>query len=412
MKRIKLPRPNWPKNSYFQRNTLVLAVSGAFTNLGAGVIGLFMPEYFRRLGGSTVVLGFMSFTVFIQFFTFLLGGFIADHSGRKKIIVLTAFYGSLFPLLYAVFQDWRLFVAISVIATFSSLSVPASQAIIADSAPLESRATGISAVQVVSSLPLIVTPLVWGWLIDSFGWRDGFRIGCIYSIATALGSAFILLFFLRETVGVKAFGTSSYQSFNLRASLSEMRRYLSTSLTALMVAYCLIRFANAAVGNYYIIYANEVTGIAGLEWGLILSLQTLLTVVLKIPGAWVADRKGKKKVLAISALTCAPLTIVFTLSHSFVEVLIVMLLLVAAGIYYDPVHQALQADLTPRSVRGRIIMLWSIGGAVASALGGLAGGFLYYTMRPATPFYLFTAAELVAVVILIVAVKEPLKKEA
>lgn len=110
-------------------------------------------------------------------------------------------------------------------------------------------------------------------------------------------------------------------------------------------------------------------------------------------------------------MTCAPFTVVFTLSRSFAEVLIVLLLLVVAGIYYDPVHQALQADLTPRSVRGRIIMVWNMGSAVASALGGLVGGLFYFTMSPATPFYLFTLAELVAVVILVVAVKEPLKKE-
>jgi MFS family permease len=353
----------------------------------------------------------MGFAVIIQFFTFLLGGFIADHRGRKKIIVLTAFYGALFPLLYAVFQDWHLFVAISIIAAFTSVSVPASQAIIADSAPLEKRATGISAVQVVSSLPLMVTPLVWGWLIDRFGWLEGFKIGCMYSIATALAAAFILLFFLKETRVTEATATLNFHSFNLRVSLSEVRRYMSTSLTALMIAYFLIRFANAAVGNYYIIYATEVTGLATFEWSLILSLQTLSAIVLKIPGAWLADKFGKKKVLVISALTCAPCTIVFTLSRSFVEALTVLLLLVVAGIYYDPVHQALQADLTPRSVRGRIIMLWSIGNAVASALGGLVGGLFYYMMSPAAPFYIFTAAELVAVVILVVAVKEPLKKE-
>jgi MFS family permease len=411
MKKLRSCKPNWFKNSYFRGNIVVLAVSGAFTNLGAGVIGLFMPEYFRRLGGNTVVLGLMGFTVIIQFFTFLLGGFIADHRGRKKIMVVTAFYGALFPLLYAVFQDWHLFVAISIIAAFTSVSVPALQATIADSAPLEKRATGISAVQVVSSLPLIATPLVWGWLIDRFGWLEGFKIGCIYSIATALASAFILLFFLEETRVTKATATLNFHSFDLRVSLSEVKRYMSTSLTALMVAYCLIRFANAAVGNYYIIYATEVTGLATFEWSLILSFQTLSAIVLKIPGAWLADKFGKKKVLVISALTCAPCTIVFTLSRSFVEVLTVLLLLVVAGIYYDPVHQALQADLTPRSVRGRIIMVWSIGNAVASALGGLVGGLFYYMMSPAAPFYIFTVAELVAVVILVVAVKEPLKKE-
>ena len=140
------------------------------------------------------------------------------------------------------------------------------------------------------------------------------------------------------------------------------------------------------------------------------SFQILSAIVLKIPGAWVADKFGKKKVLVISALACAPFAIVFTFSRSFVEVLLVLLLLVVAGIHYDPVHQALQADLTPRSVRGRIIMLWSIGSAVASAIGGLVGGLLYHAVGPATPFYVFTVAELVAVVLLVIAVKEPLKK--
>jgi len=36
---------------------------------------------------------------------------------------------------------------------------------------------------------------------------------------------------------------------------------------------------------------------------------------------------------------------------------------------------------------------------------------LFQTVSPETPFYLFTVAELMAVVILVVAVKEPLKKE-
>lgn len=411
MKKFSLGKPDWLENSYFQGNIVVLAVSGAFTNLGAGVIGLFMPEYFKRLGGNTVALGLMGFFVLIiQFFMLLLGGFVADHHGRKKIIVLMAFYGALFPLLYAVFQDWRLFVAISVIAAFGSVSAPASQAMIADSAPPEKRATGISAAQVVSSLPLVATPLVWGWLIDKLGWLEGFKIGCVYSILTASVSPFILLFFLKETMGSKAAATSS-QGFNLRVSFSEVRRYMSTNLTALMVAYCLIRFANAAVGNYYIIYATEVIELTGFEWSLILSFQIVSAIVLKIPGAWVADKFGKKKVLVISALTCAPFTVVFTLSHSFAEVLIALLLLVVAGIYYDPVHQALQADLTPRSVRGRIIMLWSISSAVASAIGGLVGGLLYYAVSPAMPFYIFTVVELAAAALLIVAVKEPLKKE-
>jgi len=400
------------KNSYFQGNIFVLAVSGALTNLGAGIIGGFIPEYFQRLGGNTLILGSMGFFVFlIQLFTVFLGGFIADNYGRRKIIVLTAFYGVLFPLLYAVIQNWLLVAVIGVVAAFGSVSAPASHAIVVDSIPSEKRATAISALQVVSSIPLIVVVPVWGWLISNLGWLRGFQIGSTYSIATALASAFILLFFLKETMKTQTKATLSFQGLNQWTSFSEIRRFLSNSLKALIIASFLITFANAAVGYYYIIYATEVIKLNAFEWSMILSLQILSAIILKIPGAWVADKFGKKKVLIISALACAPFTILFTLSHSFVQVLIIMLLLVVAGIYYAPLHEALQADLTPRSIRGRIITLWIIGNAFAGAIGVFVGGLLFHTVSPQTPFYLFTAAELVAVVFLVAGVKEPLKKE-
>ena len=132
--------------------------------------------------------------------------------------------------------------------------------IVADSVRPEKRAIGISAAQVVSSLPLVVTPLVWGWLIDRLGWFEGFKIGCLYSIATALVSALVLFFFLKETAETNAVATLSSQGLGLRFRFSEVRLYMSPSLTALMFAYSLVRFANAAVGNYFIIYATEVIG--------------------------------------------------------------------------------------------------------------------------------------------------------
>jgi MFS family permease len=347
----------------------------------------------------------------IQFFTLIPGGFIADHYGRRKILVLTAFYGALFPLFYAVVRDWRLFAVVTVIAAFGSISGPAYHAIVVDSVPPEKRATGISVLQVVSSLPLIVVPLVWGWMIDNLGWLEGFKWGSIYSIATALASAFILFFFLKETLETKTTAKLNSKGLNPWTSFSEVKVSLSTSLKALMIAYCLIVFANAVVGQYYIIYATEEIALKAFEWSLILSLQFLAAIILKIPGAWVADKFGKKKVLVISALACAPFTILFTFSQSFVQVLIIMLLLVVAGIYYAPVNEALQADLTPRAMRGRISMLWSMGSIFATIVGMIVGGLLFQTVNPKAPFYLFTVAELTAVVFLIAGVKEPLKKE-
>jgi len=387
-------------------------VSGAFTSLGAGMIGVYMPKYFLSLGGNTLALGLITaFGSVVQFFMLLLGGFAADHYGRRNILVATAFYGILFPFFYFILQDWRLFAVVSIFAAFGSLSGPAWHAIVADSVPLEKRTSGIASLQVFSSLPQVIAPFIWGWLIENLGWIDGFKVGCIYSISTALISALIVGIFLRETLKEQSTTKQNLSNNNSLTGFSEVRHSLSTSLQTLIIAYALVIFANGAVGQYYIIYATDVIGLSALQWSMIVSVQFLFASVFKIPGAWAADRFGKRKVLIISVLSCAPFTIFFVLSRSFAQVLIAMLLLVVAGIYYAPAHEALQADLTPRGVRGRITALWSIGGALGAASGALVGGWLFQTVNPTLPFYLFTVVELVAVVFLVAGVREPLKKE-
>jgi len=170
-------------------------------------------------------------------------------------------------------------------------------------------------------------------------------------------------------------------------------------------------FANGAVGQYYILYAHDVIKLTDPQWGLIVGLQVLLAMVLKIPGGYFSDKFGKRKIMIISAAMCAPSAILFTFSRSFVQALIVALLLIVTGIYYAPAYEALQADLTPRTMRGRITALWDTSNAVSAALGALMGGFLFQTVNPAAPFYLFAAAELIAVFFLVSIVREPVKKE-
>jgi MFS family permease len=398
--------------SFLRGNILVIAVSSAIKSFGGGFTSAYLSLYFVELGGSPLTLGLMgSIALLVQCAMVLIGGFIADYYGRRRILVLTAFYGVFFPALYAVIRDWRLFAILTVIAALAALSNPASSAMVADSILPENRTTGIASLQVASSIPSIVAPLIGGWLIQNNGLLRGFRLACIYTAITAFASALIVFLFLKETLRPRAAAKSNFLNPSTLMDAVKPPSPLPASLKAMMIAYALVAFANGAVGGYYLIYANLVIGITPLEWGVITSLQFLLTSVLKIPGGWFSDRFGKRKVMIVSVLTCAPCTILFTLSRSFFEVLTVALLLIVTGIYYAPAHEALQADLTPRIMRGRITALWGVASSFAGAIGTLIGGFLYQTVNPESPFYLFTAAELTAALLLISAVKEPNRKE-
>lgn len=402
-----------PGLNFFRGNIGVIAVGGAISGFGGGIISTYVSLYFIELGGSPLTLGLMaSIASVIQCVMLLLGGFIADYYGRRRIMVLTAFYGIFFPLLYAVIQDWRIFAVLSIISALGVISNPASHAIVADSIPPQKRTTGIASLQVVSSLPVIIAPLIGGWLIQNHGLLEGFRLTCMYAAATAFTSAFFIFLFLKETHRHKLAPKLNSPNFNTLRGFMRPPRPLPTGLKPLMISYALVMFANGAVGQYYILYANNVIGLTNLEWGAIVSLQLLLVIILKIPGAWLSDKFGKRKIMILSVVTCAPCAVLFTLAHSFVQALIAALLLIVTGIYYAPAHEALQADLTPRTMRGRITALWGICSAISTALGILAGGFLFQMVSPAVPFYLFTAAELVAVFFIINMVREPTDKEA
>lgn len=400
-------------SSLFSRNISALALSSAIRAMG-GFIGVYLPLYFVQIGGDPFTLGMLTFAASLVQLVFLpIGGFIADNHGRRKIMVTAALLGAVFPFLYAVAQDWRVFGLITVFAAIGAISNPATRATVVDSIPPEKRTTGIAALQVVSTLPSIISPSIGGWIILKYGLEDGFKVACIYGAVFALISIIPLFAMLKETLHPKDAQKDRSPSRNSILSFEKPSFLgLPQSLKALMASYALVVFANGAVSQYYILYASNVVGLTAFDWGAVVSLQILVASVVRIPGGWLSDKFGKKRAMAFSLLLTIPMILIFTMSQSLTQVVVSALLLVAAGIYYAPAHEALQADLTPRPVRGRVNALWDMSSFLAVGLGALAGGFAYQTFGPAVPFYIFATTELAAAALLISKVKEPEIKEA
>ena len=403
-----------PSESFFKGNAAPIAFSAAIKSLG-GFVGVYLPYYFVQIGGNTPTLGLLTFAAaLVQLLFLTIGGFIADNYGRRRIIVSVAFFGVIFPILYALVQDWRMFGLLTVFAATAAISSPATRATVVDSIPPEMRTTGIAALQVVSMLPSIISPTIGGWLIQQYGLENGFRMACIYAAVFAFVSAFPLLVLLRETlkskVRIHARADSDFREAVL-GQVKPSRLMLSRNLIFLLSCYGLVAFANGAVGQYYIFYALTVVGLTAFDWGAVVSLQLLLTCILRIPGGWFSDKFGKKNAMTVSLIATIPMILVFTFSQSFIQVVVSALLLVAAGIYYAPAHEALQADLTPRPFRGRVNAVWEMSNYFAAGLGALAGGLAFHALSPVVPFYIFAVAELVAAILLIGKVKEPEAKE-
>jgi len=399
-------------SDFFHSNISVIALSNAIRSVGS-FVGVFIPLYFVQIGGNALTLGLLtSASSVIQLFVLSIGGFIADFYGRRRVYVFAAFYSVFFPLLYSLVQDWRVFGVLTLLSTLASIANPAVHATVADSIPPEDRTTGIAYLQVVSSLPSVISPSVGGWMIETYGVEEGFKLGCVYAAVLTFISALPLLISLRETLTRRDAAKVDPPLRNAFTDLTKLSLlHLPSSIKFLFVSYGLVIFANTAVAQYYILYVSGVAGLSALDWGTVVGLQFLVASILKIPGGWLSERFGKRKTMIISLLITVPMILLFTLSRSLIQVIVTALLLVATGIHYAPAHEALQADLTPRSMRGRVTAIWDMSNAVSAAAGAFAGGLTFQFVGPAVPFYIFAVAELIAALFLIILVKEPEKKE-
>jgi len=398
-----------PQGSFFfSRNASAIALSSGIRSLG-GFVGVYLPLYFVQIGGNPLSLGILtSFASVFQFFALSIGGFLADFHGRKRIIVLAIIYSAFLTASYALVLDWRVFGLLTVLAAVGAIANPAIHATVADSIQPKKRTTGIAIIQAASTLPSVISPSIGGWLILQYGLENGFRIACIYASVFAFLSAITAFIMLRETLKPQP---TSNPGFSFRDSFAGQMMSSpltpSSSLKVLVFSYALVVFANGAVAQYYVLYASSVVGLTAFDWGAVVSMQFLVASVLKIPGGWLSDKLGKRRIMIASLLMTVPMILAFTLSQAVIQLVVSALLLAAAGIYYAPAHEALQADLTPISMRGRITAIWDMSSAAATALGALVGGFTFQMLGSAVPFYIFAVAELAAAVLLISKVKEP-----
>jgi MFS family permease len=100
----------------------------------------------------------------------------------------------------------------------------------------------------------------------------------------------------------------------------------------------------------------------------------LFILLLALPSGWLADRFGRKSLVAVSGITAALGTLVLILSPNLTVIYIGAILVgSAAGLFYTA-NWALGTDLVPKNEAGRYLGISNLAGAGAGAVGAYIGG--------------------------------------
>jgi MFS family permease len=411
---------------FMRGNVLVMTICECVWRSTIDIIWPFLPVYILSLGGSYETIGLiMSVGSFASLILYPLGGYIADYQGRIKLISYMTFaYGAAF-LIPAFTNSWKWLGVGMFVQSLVTFYFPARQALIADSIPPNKRGIGFAATIAIPSAFGIAAPYIGGWLIEKFGINDAMHGLYFVSFFIASGIAFFRLRSLRETIDnprkldfsirkIPKLISDSYK--NLFGVLKEIPRRLYT--LSLIVSTCVF-FASLA-SSFWLVRAVEIIDMKETQWGSVMLVSGIVSVILGIPAGSVVDRYSKKWIAGICLLLGSIQSYLYLQCTTYRHVLILAAFSTITNSFMNPAFSSLFADMTPRKIRGRVLSsiggggIWLMRGAYGSGVLGMsmqtAGTFLsgyIYNLNNNYPWLILSGAFLVLGIMFLIMVKEP-----
>lgn len=357
-----------------EHNVAVLAGATFLLTFGESLWFHFTPRYLQALGAGVLVVGaWGSLRDLLDAAWQYPGGALADRAGRKGALLALTGMG-LLGLALVLVPWWP--VALLGLALYMALMAyaqPVTFAVIGDALPRARRAMGFVVQSVLRRVPLLVGAPVGGWLITE-------RLGVVEGVRVSVGLA-IALALLALWAQARHFRAPA----ELAARPGAFRaRDLPPALRRLLLSDILVRMGESATRVFLILYVVLVLGYTDLGFGLLLALQTLVSIAVYLPAGRAADRGSRRPWVALTFLFFAlhPLAVLGAVNPVLLALAFVLGGLREIG---EPARKASIVDLAPAEHRGRAVgAYYALRGFAIMPVAFLAG--LLWTLDPAFPF--------------------------
>jgi len=374
----------------------VVIASAAVLLLGFGeeLWKKFLPRYLQQLGATTPIIGLFGaaenlFDALYQY----PGGFIADRWGRRRAFLIFITLASLGYVIYLLSPSWPfLFIALALVMAWQSMASPAIFALIGDSLPRERRAMGFTMQSILKRLPIVIAPLIGGFVIASMGLVRGVHAGLLITLALA-GVTFALV------TKIEVRNHVAHQ-INMRG----VWRSFHSALKRLLISDIIIRTCEGMTGVLAILYVTNIHDVSVAAYGTLIAIQMITSILVYIPAGRIADRLGRKPFVVATFLSFAlfPIAIVFAPNFGWLVVAYVIGGLREIG---EPSRKAMIIDFAQDNIRARSVGLYYLVRSLSITPAAVIGGFLW-KIGPQVPFITAAIIGLVGTAVFVATVEE------
>jgi len=296
-----------------QRNTTLLLVALALALTGERLWIGFAPKYLERLGAGVFVIGlFDALQTLLGAVYAYPGGWLTDHWGQRRSLLL---FNALSLAGYILVLAWQHWLAL-VIGTFlflawSALSLPATFSVIATTLDKRQHTMGVGIQSMVRRVPMMVGPLLGGWLITRFGWQDGVPLALLGCIVLSATTTVFQWFMVEPEVD------DTTDSLKLGVSFLAVLKSFNPTLRELLVSDILIRFCERLPYPFVILWAMNHGGVTAEQFGVLTGVEMLTAMLCYIPVARLADKYGQRPFVLMTFVFFAMFPMSLLWAHNF-----------------------------------------------------------------------------------------------
>jgi MFS family permease len=376
-----------------RRNIVVLSLAIFGVGLGEELWARFLPKYLEALGGSVLAIGaFGTLQDLLEGLYPYPGGVLADRWGRKRALVTFNGLALVGYGLYLVSPHWLfVFVGLAFTMAWSSLALPATFAVIAESLPPERRAMGFTVQSILKRVPIVLAPPLGGLLIGSVGLVAGVRAGLATTLVLGLFSLLAQHRFYAEPPLVAR---------PAPISLMHTLRALPVTLKRLLLAESIVRMGQGLAEIFVVLYVTNVLGLSAATFGTLVALRMATSILAYLPAATLADRHGRTPFVLASFMCYALFPFLLVSAQGPVGLVAAF---VCAGLREigEPARKAMIVDLADVAQRGQMVGVYYFTRGLVVMPASLIGGLLW-NLTPQTPFFVAAGICLLGVALMVI----------
>lgn len=312
-----------------------------------------------------------------------ISGYLSDRFRKRKFFVWLGYlFGGIARLGYAIAPSWQFLIPFRLLDRSGKIRSAPRDAIISDISTQKNRGRHFGILQAMDNAGAVVGILLAIFLLSKLGYRNLFFLAAIPSFIAVI----LLIVFVKET----RTPAPIYKGITLAAIDPNLRLY-----TILSAFFSLGSFSY----SFLLIFAQR-QGIPIVVIPIFYLLFTIIAASFSIYFGTLADKVGRKRVLYLSFLFWAGVSVAFIFFRSTISIIIAFVLYGLHKAAIEPVQKTFVAEFAPK-------------GYVASSIGGfqmivglcalpasLIAGMLWDKINSAAPFYFSLILTIVAVVLL------------